>query len=319
MSEDMELLNPAEQSVYRLLVRLAGAGTDDLAERADIPAAEVARLLESLRAKGLARGGPIFEPLPPDVALGDALLRRQRALDSARRVVAGLTEEYRATSRRRIADHLVEIVVGASALRERLRDMQDSAQDEILWFCRVNPIAMAGPENTEESSALARGVRYRAIYERALIEMPGELDGIAASVRRGERARVVDALPVRLAIADRAIAICPLVPDRDLGLVEPTAALIRRSELLDALLALFEGTWERAAPLLEGDADAGPVGAERLLLSLFVAGFPDKSIASQLGVSKRTVQRRLERVMATAGVDTRAGLAFEAGRRGWLA
>nr|BFE63335.1 helix-turn-helix domain-containing protein [Dactylosporangium thailandense] len=319
MSEDTELLDPAEQSVYRLLVRLAVAGADDLADRADIPAAEVTRLLESLRAKGLARGGPIFEPLPPDVALGDALLRRQRSLESARRVVAGLTEEYRETSRRRIADHLVEIVVGASALRERLRDMQDSAQEEILWFCRVNPIAMAGPDNTEEPSALARGVRYRAIYERALIEMPGELDGIAASVRRGERARVVDALPVRLAIADRTMALCPLVPDRDRGLAEPTAALIRRGELLDAFVALFEATWERATPLLDGAADAGPAGADRLLLSLFVAGFPDKSIASQLGVSKRTVQRRLERLMATAAVDTRAGLAYEAGRRGWLA
>src|SRR4051794_38581278 len=216
MSEDTELLDPAEQSVYRLLVRLAVAGADDLADRADIPAAEVARLLESLRAKGLARGGPIFEALAPDVALGDALLRRQQALESARRVVAGLTEEYRATSPRRIAHHLVEIVVGAAALRERLRGMQEAAPEEILWFCRANPIAMRGPDNTEEPTALARGVRYRAIYERALIEMPGELDGIAASVRRGEHARVVDALPVRLAIADRTMAICPLVPDHEL-------------------------------------------------------------------------------------------------------
>lgn len=59
-------------------------------------------------------------------------------------------------------------------------------------------------------------------------------------------------------------------------------------------------------------------GSERFLLSLFVAGFPDKSIASQLGVSRRTVQRRLERLMLLAGVDTRTGLAFQAARRGWL-
>ncbi|GAA3448285.1 TrmB family transcriptional regulator [Dactylosporangium matsuzakiense] len=319
MPDDTELLDPAEQRVYRLLVRLVVAGAADLADRAELPLAEAARLLESLRSKGLARGGPVFEALPPDVALGDVLLRRQRSLDSARRVVAGLTEEYRATTRRRVADHLVEIVVGAAALRERVRDLQNSAQEEILWFCRVNPIAMSGPENTEESAALARGVRYRAIYERALLEMPGELDDIAASIRRGELARVVDTLPVRLAIADRTVAICPLVPDRERDVGEPTAALIRRGELLDALVALFEGFWERATPLLGGDGEPGdPLGADRLLLSLFVAGFPDKSIASQLGVSKRTVQRRLERLMMMATVDTRAGLAYEAGRRGWL-
>lgn len=107
MPDDTELLDPAEQRVYRLLVRLVVAGAADLADRAELPLAEAARLLESLRSKGLARGGPVFEALPPDVALGDVLLRRQRSLDSARRVVAGLTEEYRATTRRRVADHLV--------------------------------------------------------------------------------------------------------------------------------------------------------------------------------------------------------------------
>jgi len=45
---------------------------------------------------------------------------------------------------------------------------------------------------------------------------------------------------------------------------------------------------------------------------------PDKSIATHLGVSRRTVQRRLDRLMVVAGVDTRAGLAFQAGKRGWL-
>jgi hypothetical protein len=127
------------------------------------------------------------------------------------------------------------------------------------------------------------------------------------------------ALPVRLAIADRALAICPLVPDESRGVGEPTAALIRSSELLDALVALFESYWERATPVL-ADAPRGELpGPEVLLLALFVSGMPDKSIATHLGVSKRTVQRRLDRLMALAGVDTRTGLAFQAARRGWLA
>jgi DNA-binding NarL/FixJ family response regulator len=57
---------------------------------------------------------------------------------------------------------------------------------------------------------------------------------------------------------------------------------------------------------------------ERFLLSLLVAGVPDKSIASQLGISRRTVQRRLDRLMALAGVDTRTGLAYQAAKRDWL-
>ncbi|MEV4346859.1 helix-turn-helix domain-containing protein [Actinoplanes sp. NPDC049596] len=316
MSERLDLLTDAEQNAYRLLVRMSGATAAGLAERDGLTPGEAAHVLESLHRKGLASGGPEFHALPADVALGDALLREQQALESARRMVASLSEEYRNNTRRRSAEHLVEIVVGAPALRERLREMQDTAEKEILWFCRANPIAMQGPENTEETTALERGVRYRAIYERELLEKPGELDSIVEAMSLGEQSRTLPTLPVRLAIADRRLAICPLVPDAARGVGPPTAALIRPSELLDALVALFESYWDRATPLVpDGGATEEP---DRLLLSLFVSGLPDKSIATQLGVSRRTVQRRLDRLMDIAGVDTRPGLAYQAARRGWL-
>ncbi|MCA2216209.1 helix-turn-helix domain-containing protein [Jidongwangia harbinensis] len=315
MGGGFAVLSMGEQRVFRLLLGVSGADAGRVAGLAGVSLAEAERLLASLRDRGLVTPGPVFHALPPDVALGDVLLRRQQELEAARRVVAALSEDYRTSTRRRSAEHLVEIVVGAPALRERLREMQESARDEILWFCRANPIAMAGPENAEEGSALQRGVRYRAIYERELLERPGELAGIVESIKLGEQARTLPSLPVRLAVADRALAICPLVPDSSRGVGEPTAALIRSSELLDALVALFESYWERATPVLANAAADEP---DVLLLSLFVSGLPDKSIATQLGVSRRTVQRRLDRLMAVAGVDTRTGLAFQAAKRGWL-
>ena len=327
MLEDGGLLTAQEEQVYRVLVRLSTARAAEIAAPAALPPEEVAVVLKSLHVKGLAGvEGAVFRALPPDVALGDALLRRQSVLDQARQAMAALSEEYRAQARRRNADHLVEVIVGRAALRERLRDVQNAARDQILWFCKANPLAMAGTENTEESAALARGVQYLAVYERALLEAPGELASISDSIRAGEEARTLPMLPVRLAIVDRATAICPLVPDDDRGLVEPTAALIRRSELLDALLALFESHWERATPIrVDEQIDpvtgelAGPGdGADRLLLSLLVAGLPDKAIGSQLKVSSRTVQRRLDRLMLLAGVDTRTALAYQAARRDWI-
>jgi DNA-binding CsgD family transcriptional regulator len=325
-------LGPDEERAYRTLVRLATAGPAEVAERLALPAEQTARLLDALRVKGLAvaqpgaRNGSVYRPLPPDTALAGSLLRRQESLDAARRAVADLAEEYRAGVRRRDADQLVEVVTGVAALRERLRQLQDSARAEMLWFCRANHVAMPSSDNTEEFSALRRGVRYRVIYERALLEEPGMIENVATGVRAGEQARALPALPVRLAIADRRIAVCPLVPGGGSGLGEPTAALIGPSQLLDALLALFESFWDRATPVA---TQADPLGAgqptaeqptdeERYLLSLVVAGVPDKSIASQLGVSRRTVQRRLWELMSRAGVDTRPGLAYQAARRGWV-
>ncbi|MEV4545544.1 helix-turn-helix domain-containing protein [Micromonospora echinaurantiaca] len=321
-------LTADEEELYRCLVQLTVARVDELARRLRRPRAEVVAQLAALRGKGLVLptgpdpDGPL-RPLAPDVALGEALLRRQEALEAARVAVTRLTEEYRAGLRRHDADHLVEVITGAGVLRERLRDLQNSARDEVLWFCRANPLAMSGEENLEEFDALARGVRYRAIYEREMLLEPGALADVERGVRAGEQARVLDRLPVRLAIVDARTAVCPLVPDRDSG--EPTAAVIGSSQLLDALIALFESHWRVAIPLRSATAPAGddadgyqPDADEVRLLSLFVAGVPDKSIASQLGVSRRTVQRRLADLMTAAGVDTRPGLAYQAARRGWL-
>ncbi|GAB2680837.1 helix-turn-helix domain-containing protein [Kribbella swartbergensis] len=323
---DGSLLDAREEQAYRLLVGLSAARPSELAEVAELPQHEADEVLQRLQAKGLVAvhyaDGPVFRPLPPDVALGTTLLRRQESLEAARKTVAALSEEFRASASRRDAHHLVEVIVGAKALRERLRDLQESARKEILWFCRANPLAMQGADNTEEYGALSRGVSYRAIYERALLETPGELDTIAEGVSWGEEARTLPTLPVRLAIVDRSTAVCPLVRDDELGIGEPTAAVISRGQLLDALLALFESYWELATPVklqsTDTDDTEGLDDSERFLLSLLVAGVPDKSIASQLGISRRTVQRRLDRMMALAGVDTRTGLAFQAARRGWI-
>ncbi|MEU0548793.1 helix-turn-helix domain-containing protein [Micromonospora sp. NPDC005979] len=333
-------LTPAEEELYRCLLQLTTARVDELAGRLGRPRAQVVEQIEALRAKGLVQptendpDGPL-RPTAPDVALGATLLRRQEDLEAARHRVTQLAEEYRAGLRRHHVDHLVEVIRGGRTLRDRLRDLQNSAREEVLWFCRANPLAMAGPENVEEFDALARGVSYRAIYERDLLLEPGALADLAKGVAAGEQARVLDRLPVRLAIVDARTAICPLVPDRDGG--EPSAAVIGRSQLLDALLALFESHWRVATRLRLDDPLSGatsehrrdtgdarpadgyrPDADEARLLSLFVAGVPDKSIASQLGVSRRTVQRRLADLMDAAGVDTRPGLAFQAARRGWL-
>ncbi|AWB91361.1 helix-turn-helix domain-containing protein [Aeromicrobium chenweiae] len=328
MRESMPL-DSSEEEVYRLLVGLAQATVAQLAGVSGMSVDDADDVLRRLLAKGLVvaqEPGPVFRALPPDVALGATLLRRQESLDAARAMVAALSEEFRAGASRHDAHHAVEVVVGAVALRDRLRALQNSAKEEILWFCRANPLAMQGSDNTEELDALRRGVRYRAIYERSLLEQPGELDSVLEGIGWGEEARVSPALPVRLAIVDRRTAICPLTHDQERHLGVPTAAVIGSGQLLDALLDLFEGHWERAS-VLHGDgwtatdetAPEATIGApERLLLSLLVAGVPDKSIVTQLGISRRTVQRRFDRLMALAGVDTRTALAYQAARRGWL-
>jgi DNA-binding NarL/FixJ family response regulator len=58
--------------------------------------------------------------------------------------------------------------------------------------------------------------------------------------------------------------------------------------------------------------------ADSELLSLAVAGLTDEAMAHQLNVSRRTIERRLRKIMQCAGATSRVQLGLLAARRGWL-
>lgn len=312
-------LSAVEEQVYRLLVGHHSGETRAIAAELGIPASAMEPIVQGLLEKRLiTRAAGLLAPTPPDVSLSPLVAQGQAELEQARAAVARLAEQYRNGARLRDSTQLVQVVTGAETIREHALSLQRRAREEMLWFCRGDPIAMTESENDEESRALERGVRYRVLYETALLEEPGALAGLVDDIRAGEDARSVPTLPIRLAIADRSLALCPLPADDAVG--EPTAALVFGSSLLTALIALFESYWDRAVPIR---IDASPAGEqltadERRLLSLLVGGVGDKSVATLLGVSHRTVQRRVQDLMHRTGARTRMQLAWQVGRLGWL-
>ncbi|MGW2563235.1 helix-turn-helix domain-containing protein [Streptomyces sp. NPDC001514] len=327
-------LSAAEADVYRALVVAVAMSAREISATTGLDEGTAERLLVALDEKGLARGlegePGRFAANPPDVALLPRLERRVDDLEKARTAISELMETYRRSAWARGAGEVVEIVTGAAALRQRLRQVQDSARHELLWFCKAQYVAMPSGTNQAEFDALARGVGYRVLYEQAFFDDSGSVDNVVRAVRAGEDARAVPALPLRMAIADRSVAICPLAPAGSAGSPrDVTAAVVRGSSLLEALVALFERYWEVGAPLRvtpEGQIgetgltadDASITPEDQHLLSLMVAGITDESIAGQLGVSKRTVQRRIQSLMNLAGVATRMQLGWQAARRNWI-
>jgi DNA-binding NarL/FixJ family response regulator len=97
--------------------------------------------------------------------------------------------------------------------------------------------------------------------------------------------------------------------------------------MLDALVEVFEAFWRLSAPILttpgsdvKGDAPAAsvePTQETQHLLALLTAGLTDESIARMLGVSERTVSRRVGRLQELLGARTRFQLGVQASRRNW--
>jgi DNA-binding CsgD family transcriptional regulator len=88
--------------------------------------------------------------------------------------------------------------------------------------------------------------------------------------------------------------------------------------LVSLVRELFEQFWARGAAL----PSTGPVpptaGDVRPVLELLQLGLKDETIARQLGVSLRTVRRRIAMVMDEVGATTRFQAGIEAARRGLI-
>lgn len=90
----------------------------------------------------------------------------------------------------------------------------------------------------------------------------------------------------------------------------------------------FESLWRSAMQLREAPGRtvdpnlASPKDladpADRKVLMLLLAGYTDAAVAARLGISLRTMQRRVRRLMDLAGTESRVLLGWHARDRGWL-
>ncbi|MFF5684272.1 helix-turn-helix domain-containing protein [Streptomyces albidoflavus] len=314
-------LDAGQERIYLALLAAPARDAAELAARTGLPEERVAAALGALLASGLAEEGPAgpgaVRAAPPEVSLGLRVLERMDELRRTRLAVERLAREFGDGAG---AGESVEVVEGARQVAERYARLQREAREEILCLTGGPAVAVPAEANAGQRNALDAGVRYRVVYERARLE-PGSSDSpllLEEWAALGEEMRVTVEVPFKLVLSDRRRGL--LLP-REQHTPVPRAVLLREGLVLEAMVWLFHKVWESALPVpaaLQVVAD-GPLSSDdQHLLSLLLAGYTDRAVASQLGLSMRTVQRRVHRLLALAGVQTRLQLGWRAAQLHWL-
>lgn len=322
-------LGADESLAYQQLLAHPRLSAPELAEALSLTVIRVRRALANLGEAGLvtriATTSPArYMPAPPDLAIDALALRRQEELERLRAYARELTMAMTDPPRGGPAD-LVELVEGSAAVLAHLARIQLGAEQEV---CIVDcpPYLTGGPaENPEQRQAMRRGVRYRAIYHAPTLEIPDRMDQILADISAGEEARAMPDVHHKMIIVDRRTAMIPLGrSDVETG----ARILIHPSPLLDILVTCFDMLWDGATPLAAtpvppDDEDKAtqldaPDEQDRKLLAMLAAGMKDRATARALGVTERTVTRRITQLMRHLGAQTRFQAALQAAKRGWL-
>lgn len=310
-----------EERVYRLLLTARGHTASSLKTHADMGTTRLRRALDGLERKAMVsrRGGSptTYQPAPPAIVIDTLIAQREEELRRARVQGLALIELAEADLGSMQADDIVEVLSSRDAVAERWLQLQRATRESMDVLVRP-PYAQAGEDIDEpiQRQLIERGVQLRAIYDQCAIEEPTVLEHVRVMVEMGEQARIVTGTPIKVALFDRRTAIVPLAHHQPAQAIE-AGLIVHESALLDALLWLFDSLWTRGSEVRFGEARADEQIDEATVLTLLAAGLKDEAVARQLGVSTKTVRRRISAVLARLGVSTRfqAGLALA--REGW--
>jgi DNA-binding CsgD family transcriptional regulator len=137
--------------------------------------------------------------------------------------------------------------------------------------------------------------------------------------------RVAEEIPMRMVVCNRTVAMLPLSVRE--GNRKLDTLVIHGTAIVDALAILFDSCWSTARPVQLSARDGAalsissaglPSAGDRQILLLMVLGLADRKIAADLGISLRTVERRIRALMELAGVKSRFQLGWHAAGAGWL-
>jgi sugar-specific transcriptional regulator TrmB len=306
----------AEEQLYRALLRCEGLCIAEIAAKLNASARAIATPLRALESKGMVTHSPDRVPryyaVPPDIAI-EALIAKSQLDEelrqrNARASVAKLSAMGAAVEA--VSDERLVEILSPEATAQMFAQMHRTAQVEMISLTR-RPMLISKVDEPDDLlfHCLERGVRCRALIDADLLSMPGWLEHMRDNAAHGEESRIAASLPFKLIVADRRIAIIPL----DLGRPDGPVLLVRSSSLLDALCEVFELLWRNATPFPSSDTEQATHGRRRSmpLLSLLTSGVNDKAIELELGMSHRTLARRISELMEEFGAATRCQL-------GWL-
>jgi DNA-binding CsgD family transcriptional regulator len=306
---DAELCSRAQAPPGRVrscLAELAGLGLVTVADGA-VTAVPYARAVESLLAA-------------QDAILGQAL----EAVRQAQRRLNVLIREGTALS-----GDGVGTVLAASPGGDPDRVFHAAQARPVAGVAALHPGTRFSEEllagSLERAAAqLAGGLTLRVIHQSAALSHPQSAEYFHRVERLGGQVRFSEVLPFRLVLIDGTTAVCRL---EDPGGAQESL-LFQGSRMLGLLGGLFETAWIQAAPLAEVSPQPGPAavagavasltGQHQMIVRCLADGATDQAIARQLGITTRTVARRINEIYEALGVQSRFQAGAMARRRGLI-
>lgn len=210
----------------------------------------------------------------------------------------------------------VERITDRAAMQRVVETVVFDARSEVCSMLPAGPYSISVMRSSWDGdlALLRRGVVISALYQAEATRTPDMLRYLAEFVAAGARVRVARRVTHRAIVADRAAAVIAVQPDT----LRLPYLLVREPVLVRNIRAEFAALWRSAHSVGIGSEDTLAEDSVREILEVLRSGVTDDIAARKLGVSTRTIRRRVSAVMDLLGASSRFEAGVRAAESGWL-
>ncbi len=275
----MELINKLQQigltrreaEVYIALLQKKEFTAPELAKITTITRTKVYEILQSLIRKGVGNesykdGQKVYRGIKPQIALMNIISRYEQEIDQKKKAeieqmkyAATLLEDELIALHENNINNIepidyIEMLTDVGQIRERWNYFQKNTKKEILVFTKP-PYTASLEDNIQVQTETLRENKIidKCIYEYSGLtpeEIKNLIKVIEAYSKIGEESRVIEELPMKLAISDETITMLAL-NDRISLKPSITTIIVDHPNFAKAQKAVFETYWEKAIPIAE--------------------------------------------------------------------
>lgn len=323
-------LDPADEEVaplYLAMLETPHPSRDSLRAQG-FSQEQLDRLLPVLEKRRMIQrvDGASWSVVPPDVAMPAFAAELEARARMVRTTAQALSRVYLRT---RAADR-TDATSGAVMLEslvdvaQALHQVTTTAQEWVLSSRVDSPLSrylLDAPRPVSTTPFLnSRGepLNVRLDIDPALLPEPNVLEIMQARVDAGDVIRLTTGLPFTGAVNDQGLAMIDLGDDGG----SPVGILLNRSAGGARVQAALEFAWQLGTPWRPSNAPASKFDQldprDRSIIRLMAGGVSDAAIARQLGISSRTVERRVRTLLDRLNATTRFQAGVLAARQGLI-
>lgn len=308
-------IDPRAEDLYRQMLRLPGASPEEFVAKHGWSRDEFDASLRSLVRARLVRneGDGRYRVVPPIVAIDELVLAeenriasRSKQLEDARNALRKYASEYRVESASELP--VAEIVSFGQWDEQMLHSLIAAADGPLrIVYSRFLSEPAARLAQLERVINLGYPVQVLipslVLGDEQMLKAIKDLETASAQIRLGTDSQVTFTIYGSIAASTLTNA-ADFRSDR---------LVIRIPAIINILTSYFEAVWSAAIPV-----NAQSLNDDVRIIALLAEGLKDESIARQLGLSLRTVRRRIAEFMDEVGAETRFQAGAEAQRRGLI-